>query len=77
MENPNHKKAYEMLKYLHSVHNDNEVFVEHLHEMFIALALDGEHPDKEAITNSYQNLRNFLRESQQLLQEKKLLSELP
>jgi len=68
------KKALQLLNDLHGVHQNNEVYVEDLHEMFLALALDGEFTYKDQAANSYLALRNFLRESQKLFQERTELS---
>jgi len=64
------KKALEMLNYLFSIHQDNEIFVENLHELFVSYSLDNEASNKDQVTNSYLALRHFLREAQKLVEEK-------
>jgi len=63
------EEAFELIEQLHAVHFNNEIFIEHLHEMFVAFALDGEPVQKDAVTNTYLNLRKFLRESENLIKK--------
>ncbi len=68
------EKAYELLDYLHGIHQDNEIFIENLHEMFVSYSLDDEAANKDQVTNSYLALRHFLRDTQKLFQERTDLS---
>jgi hypothetical protein len=61
------EKAYELLKYLFSVHQDNEIFVENLHELFVSFSLDDESKNKDQVTNSYLALRAFLKNAEKLI----------
>lgn len=66
------QEIIESVKYLYNIHFDNEKHVENLHEMFLSFAKDAEPQDdiKHSIIGTYEAMRNFLRETNQLLNPK-------
>lgn len=59
----------EMVQYIYSQYFDNEKHVENLHEMFVCFVnSEPRHQDfKDGIISTYQSLRQFLRDSEKIL----------
>lgn len=69
LQEEKNEKAYELIKDLRDLNFSFDPITEALHTLLISYALDKE-ADPEVIT-SYSNLRRFLQESEELLQEEK------